>query len=84
MVERRHFCVDHRAGRLEIYTSLVDPRGDDGSPEAQQAIVICEAGVEFMSQDAEEDPTISVYEADGTNWILYNHPAVEAGECGEV
>lgn len=63
-------------GRLEIQTSIVDPR--DGGPEAHEAIAICQAAV---------DPgvaSVAVLEADGTHFVLYGHPSVPSGECGEV
>lgn len=69
-------------GRLEVATSLVDPRGEDGSAKAQTAIEVCDAAVELVT-DA-ESPYVSVLEADGTSWILYGHPSMTKGECGEV
>lgn len=71
-------------GRLEVATTLVDPRGDDGSPEAQEAIAICEAAVSLLEDQDVSDPYVSVLEDDGTTWILYGHPMVPEGECGEV
>lgn len=66
-------------GRIVVETDLVDPRGEDGSPAAQQAIAVCEAVVQLG--DVEH---VSLMEKDGTSWILYGHPAVPKGECGEV
>lgn len=71
-------------GRLEIDTTLVDPRSEGGSPESQTAIEICEAGVALLSGEGTEAPYVSVLESDGTTWVLYGHPMVPAGECGEV
>lgn len=64
-------------GRVHISTDLVDPRTDD-SPEAAQAVEICEAavGVDGVTY-------VALTEADGTNWVLYGHPAVPEGECTE-
>lgn len=66
-------------GRISVETSLVDPKGTDGSAEAQTAIQICEAtaaldGVTY----------VSVLEKDGTSFVLFGHPAVAEGECAEV
>lgn len=65
-------------GRFEIQTGIVDPRGDDGSPEALEAIAICEAAVGAGAA------YVAVLEADGTHFVLYGHPSVPAGACGEV
>lgn len=65
-------------GRFEIHTSIVDSRGDDGSPEALEAIAICEAAVGAGAA------YVAVLEADGTHFVLYGHPSVPAGACGEV
>lgn len=66
-------------GRISVETSLVDPRGEDGSTEAKQAIEICEAaaGLDGVTY-------VSVLEEDGTSWVLFGHPAVPEGECAEV
>lgn len=64
---------------LRIATTLVDPRGDDGSPAAQQAISICE-----QARTIEGVEDINLAEADGTSWILFGHPLLPAGACGEV
>lgn len=65
-------------GRVEIDTDLVDPRTDN-SAEAQQAKDICKTAVGVGGVTY-----VSVKEQDGTNWILYGHPLVPKGECGEV
>ncbi|WHP18805.1 hypothetical protein [Cellulomonas sp. ES6] len=65
-------------GRFEIQTSIVDPRGDDGSPEAQEAIAICQAAVDAGAT------YVAVFEADGTHFVLYGHPSAPPGACGEV
>lgn len=66
-------------GRISVETSLVDPRGEDGSAEARQAIEICEAaaGIEGVTY-------VSVLEKDGTSWVLFGHPSVPTGKCAEV
>lgn len=65
-------------GRFEIQTSIVDPRGGDGSPEAQEAMAICEAAVGAGAT------YVAVFEADGTHFVLYGHPSVPVGTCAEV
>lgn len=66
-------------GRISVETSLVDPRGEDGSTAAKQAIEICEAaaGLDGVTY-------VSVLEEDGTSWVLFGHPSVPKGECSEV
>lgn len=66
-------------GRISVETTLVDPRGDDGSTEAKQAIEICEA-----AKDLDGITYVSVLEKDGTSWVLFGHPAMPKGECSEV
>lgn len=66
-------------GRIVVETSLVDPRGADGSTVAKTAIKICEAVVKMDGVKK-----VSLMEADGTHWILFGHPMVTEGECGEV
>lgn len=66
-------------GRVTIETNLVDPRGEDGSPEAQHAIEICEAAAALDGVS-----NVNLYEADGTTWILFGHPMAEEGKCTEV
>jgi hypothetical protein len=36
-------AVENTPGEFTVYTSITDPRGEDGSPEAQSALAICEA-----------------------------------------
>lgn len=70
-------------GRMEIRTTVVDPRGDDGSAEAKTATAICEAGVEFLKGIGTAEPSVSVFEADNTRFILAGHP-VFGPTCTEV
>lgn len=73
-------AIETEPGRVTVETTLVDPRGDDGSPEAETAIAICEAAVALDSTIT----NVTVAEQDGTSWILFGHPLVPVGECGEV
>ncbi|WP_309079864.1 hypothetical protein [Zhihengliuella sp.] len=70
-------ATETEPGRLEIETTITDPRSD-GSAEAQDAIAICEAAAGL------DDVTyVNVLEADGTSFVLFGHPAVAEGECVE-
>lgn len=56
-------------GRWVVHTSILDPRGDDGSsPEAQKAISICERAVELGAT------YVSVMESNDSTFVLYGHP----------
>lgn len=72
-------ATETEPGRIVVETSLVDPRGDAGSPAAKDAIAICEATVKLKGTEH-----VSVMEADGTTWILFGHPMATEGECTEV
>ncbi len=65
-------------GRIEVGTSIVDPRGDNGSPEAQQAIAICEAVMIATGASY-----VNVAEEDGTTFVLAGHPTY-GPDCTEV
>lgn len=57
-------------GRWVIHTSIIDPRGDDGSsPEAQRAIAICEKAVDLGATQ------VSVMESNDSTFVLYGHPS---------
>lgn len=72
-------ATEEEPGRISVETTLVDPRGGEDSPAAKQALAICEVLA------AKTDVTyVSVKEADGTNWVLFGHPKVPKGACGEV
>ena len=78
-------AVETEPGRLEVSTTIVDPRGDDGSPEAQLAIAVCEAAVGLLEgAGAGEGAYVAVFEDDGTHFVLYGHPRVTEGECTEI
>jgi hypothetical protein len=64
-------------GWLDIETSIVDPRGDNGSLQAIQAIQICEAG-KYLGYER-----VNVFESDGTHFVLAGHPTY-GPECTEV
>ena len=66
-------------GRIKIETSIVDPRGADGSEPARTAIAICEAAVAIFGPSY-----VAVMEDDGTHFVLFGHPSVPAGACTEV
>lgn len=66
-------------GRIRVETSVVHPRGADGSEEAKTAIDICESIVTLFGPSY-----VSVLEDDGTNFALFGHPSVPSGACAEV
>ena len=66
-------------GRIEVGTSIVDPRGADGSAPARQALGICQR-IRNAHPDAQR---ITIYEQDGTTFVLYGHP-MYGNTCTEV
>lgn len=66
-------------GRFRVNTSVVDPRGANGSEVAMTAIAICESVVALFGPHY-----VSVLEDDGTNFVLFGHPSVPVGACTEV
>lgn len=72
-------ATETEPGRIEVETSIVDPRGDDSSPEAQIAVQVCE-----MTSKLPDVNYVNVKEVDGTSFVLFGHPLVPEGECGEV
>lgn len=73
--------------RVEVDTTIVDPRGENGSPEAQQAIAICQGTVAWLQEQGAVEPHVRVMEADGTTFAVYSQTAVgdlvPAQECSE-
>lgn len=55
----------------EVLTTIVDPRGDAGSPEAVQAVALCEEAKALVPAD----PTIKVLEEDGTTFAVTGIPS---------
>lgn len=66
------------AGRIEVTTSLIDPRSD-GSQEGLDAVAICEtlAALEGVTY-------VNVLEVDGTTFAVFGHPSFPRGKCSEV
>ena len=72
--------------RLEVQTTIVDPRGDNGSPAALQALEVCRAAVLILTEEGATAPYVRVLEEDGTTFALYTStpaPLVPTGECAE-
>jgi type IV pilus biogenesis protein CpaD/CtpE len=67
------------AGRITVETSLIDPRGEAGSPEAVLALQLCSDVVANMSGVS----YVSIMEDDGSSWVLYGHPSY-GNTCTEV
>ena len=66
-------------GRINVYTTIVDPQGDNGSAEANSALAICEAvfaldGVDYGA----------IYKSDGTSFVLFGNPIIAPDGCTEV
>lgn len=72
-------AVQYESGRLQVDTSVVDPRGADGSEPAMTAVALCKAAVASFPEYA----NISVMEKDGTHFVLFGHPSYPNG-CTEV
>jgi hypothetical protein len=71
--------IETEPGRIRIDTSVVDPRGANGSEAARTAIAICDSAVALFGPSY-----VSVLEDDGTNFVLFGHPSVPKGACTEV
>ncbi len=68
--------VEQSPGQFEILTMLIDPRGEDGSRDAQDAVAICEAVQEELAATH-----IRVMESDETTFAMIDQAT---GECAEV
>jgi len=72
---------------LLVDTTIVDPRGDAGSPEGQQAVAVCQAAVDLLTASGTAAPGVQVHEADGTTFAVYSQQAignlVPAQQCTE-
>ena len=64
------------AGRLGFATSIENPRGAAGSPEAETAIALCEAAVELGDHDL-----VYVSDSRGSIFVSYGGPQVSADSC---
>lgn len=71
--------TETKPGRIRVDTSVVDPRGANGSEAAVTAIAICESTVALFGPSY-----VTVLEDDGTNFVLFGHPSVPKGACTEV
>lgn len=77
--------TETEAGRLTIMTSLEDPgAGIAGSPEALDAIRICETAVAAAQGAGYPLTNLTVTEDNESSWILWGHPSVPVGVCTEV
>ena len=70
-------AIQTEPGRVEVTTTIVDPRTDD-SPEAADAVAICEATVEVS-----EAESVQVLEEDSTIFVVFGNPRYPDG-CTEV
>lgn len=71
-------ATETEPGRISVETSIVDPRGGEGSEEALQAVRLCNLVVQNF------DVThVNILEADGTTFAVYGSKIVNDGDCGE-
>lgn len=56
------------ADQVDVETSIIDPRGDEGSLAAVEAIEVCGAVVEVLEAEGESRVKIFVYESDGSTF----------------
>ncbi|MGX1160755.1 hypothetical protein FBY31_0875 [Arthrobacter sp. SLBN-100] len=59
-------ATEPEPGRISIDTSVVDPRGADGSEAAKTATAICESAVALFGPSY-----VEVKEDDGTHFVLF-------------
>ena len=62
--------VEPRSDGAEIRALIIDPRGEDGSPQAQDALAICEAMRALLKADGMERPSVWVMESDGSTFAM--------------
>ena len=70
-------AVESGPGRFEVETTIVDPRGGEGSGEAEAAIALCASVVELGAT------YVRLLEQDGTTFVIYA-PDQYGEECVEV
>ncbi|MFS4506911.1 hypothetical protein ACMA46_11795 [Clavibacter sp. Sh2141] len=71
-------ATETEPGRLQLDTTIVDPRGEAGSPEAVEALDLCKQAKAIPGVTH-----VSVMEADGTSFVLAGHPSY-GQNCTEV
>lgn len=64
----------------EVVTTVVDPRGSDGSPAASEALAICRATLAAAKGEGVESPSVRVLEADGSTFA---HGGIDGPGCVE-
>lgn len=69
--------AEQNGNQIEVKTSIVDPRGDDGSEEAEQAVAICRE-----ARELDESASVLVTELDGTVFAKYQ-PNAGDSRCSE-
>lgn len=68
--------VIREGDRVQVRTTIVDPRGRDGSPAAAEVLDVCRAALDLFDPDG-----VSVMEADDTTFA---HTTREEPGCVEV
>lgn len=72
-------AVEKEPGRIDVQTSIVDPRGPDGSRPALDAVRLCNKivqGIDGLTH-------VKILEADRTTFAAYGIPIINDGKCGE-
>lgn len=70
-------ATETEPGRIEVDTTIADPRGGAGSAEAVAAIAVCNAVLSLGVTH------VTVREADGTTFVVAGHPKYGA-TCVEI
>jgi ethanolamine ammonia-lyase small subunit len=71
------------ADRLEVRTTVVDPRAAGSPDTGRPAIDICSAAVQWLQAQGAGHPDVTVMEADGSTDVVFGHPSYPGG-CTEV
>ncbi len=56
------------ADQVDVKTSIIDPRGGEGSAAAVEALEVCEAVIDLLVTDGESEIKVFVYESDGSTF----------------
>ena len=56
------------ADQVDVKTSIIDRRGDEGGAAAVEALEVCEAVIDLLQADGESEIKVLVYESDGSTF----------------
>ena len=65
---------------LEVRTMITDPRGEDGSAAALEALAVCSAALSLLKAAGVDSPSVRVLESDGSTFV---HAGIDSPECVE-